>query len=70
MNGRLRACPGFGQIGFDSPDIEDVKTLNAAVEVTQTLIEKEPILSGHERSDGGLATTSLEMAFAGTCSST
>jgi hypothetical protein len=29
----------FGQIGFDSPDIEDFKTLNAAVEVTQTLIE-------------------------------
>jgi phosphoribosylformylglycinamidine synthase len=60
----------FCQIGFDSADIGDFNTLNAAVEVTQTLIESEPILSGHERFDGGLATTSLEMAFAGTCSST
>ena len=56
----------FGQIGPDSPDIEDFKLLNAAAEATQTLIERERILSGHGRSDGGLATALLEMAFAGT----
>jgi phosphoribosylformylglycinamidine synthase len=58
----------FGQIGSDSPDIEDFALLKAAIEVTQTLIETEKILSGHDRSDGGLATTLLEMAFAGNCS--
>jgi phosphoribosylformylglycinamidine synthase len=33
----------------------------------QQLVSEELILSGHDRSDGGLATTLLEMAFAGNC---
>ncbi len=33
----------------------------------QQLVSDELILSGHDRSDGGLATTLLEMAFAGNC---
>ncbi|MBM4137148.1 MAG: phosphoribosylformylglycinamidine synthase, partial [Nitrospira sp.] len=33
----------------------------------QDLIDKELILSGHDRSDGGLITTLLEMAFGGNC---
>ena len=56
----------YGEIGADSPDIEDSKRMNAAVEVTQMLIEREKILTGHGRSDGGLATTLLKVAFAGT----
>jgi phosphoribosylformylglycinamidine synthase len=33
----------------------------------QKMISKDLILSGHDRSDGGLITTLLEMAFAGNC---
>lgn len=33
-------------------------------EVTQSLIEKRLISAGHDISDGGIAVTLLEMAFA------
>jgi len=35
--------------------------------VTQDLIGEGKILAGHDRSDGGLVVTLLEMAFAGNC---
>ena len=34
-------------------------------EVTQSLIQEGRISAGHDVSDGGVATTLLEMAFAG-----
>lgn len=58
----------FGQVGNDSPDIEDFALLKKSIIVTQDLIEKGSILAGHDRSDGGLVVTLLEMAFAGNCS--
>jgi phosphoribosylformylglycinamidine synthase len=58
----------FGQIGDVSPDIEDFTVIKKAFETTQALIDERMILSGHDRSDGGLAVTVLEMAFAGNCS--
>ncbi len=58
----------YGQVGNESPDIEDFSILKKAFETTQTLIDQRTILSGHDRSDGGLAVTLLEMAFAGGCS--
>jgi phosphoribosylformylglycinamidine synthase len=57
----------YNQIGNESPDIEDFKTVKNAFLVTQELIDKRTILSGHDRSDGGLAVTLLEMAFSGNC---
>ncbi len=36
-------------------------------EVVQRLIGEEKLLAGHDRSDGGLIVTLLEMAFAGDC---
>jgi len=57
----------FGQIGDQSPDVEDPKRLKAAFLAIQRLIEKDLILSGHDISDGGIITTFLEMAFAGNC---
>ncbi len=57
----------YKQLGNESPDIEDFGILKKAFEVTQDLIDKRTILSGHDRSDGGLAVTLLEMAFAGNC---
>lgn len=58
----------YSQIGNESPDISNFSLLKKTMEVTQDLIDKRCILAGHDRSDGGLVTTLLEMAFAGNCS--
>lgn len=57
----------YGQIGNESPDVDDPKLLKRSFYVIQRLIEEDLILSGHDRSDGGLIVTLLEMAFAGNC---
>jgi phosphoribosylformylglycinamidine synthase len=57
----------YKQIGDESPDVDDLHLLKNTFNVIQSLIEKELILSGHDRSDGGLITTLLEMAFSGNC---
>jgi phosphoribosylformylglycinamidine synthase len=57
----------FGQLGDESPDLEDPAALKRAFAVVQELIADEVIAAGHDRSDGGLITTLLEMAFAGDC---
>src|SRR3990172_2945321 len=57
----------YGQIGNESPDIEDAELLKRAFVATQRLIEEDLILSGHDISDGGLIVTLLEMAFSGNC---
>lgn len=71
-NGKARlggssAAQVYNQLGNESPDIEDFTILKKAFETTQDLIDKRTILAGHDRSDGGLAVTLLEMAFAGNC---
>jgi phosphoribosylformylglycinamidine synthase len=58
----------YNQIGNDSPDVENMSILKQAMVVTQELIDSRTILAGHDRSDGGLVVTLLEMAFAGNCS--
>ena len=57
----------YGQIGHESPDIDDTALLKRVFEVTQRLIEEDLILSGHDISDGGLIVALLEMAFSGNC---
>jgi phosphoribosylformylglycinamidine synthase len=57
----------YNQLGNEPPDVEDPKSLRRAFNAVQELIAKDIILSGHDRSDGGLITTLLEMAFAGNC---
>ena len=57
----------YEQIGNESPDIEDANLLKDTFNTIQQLIAKESIASGHDRSDGGLITALLEMAFAGNC---
>ncbi len=57
----------FGQIGDKSPDLDDPQLLTRTFIAVQKLVEDELILAGHDRSDGGLATTLLEMASAGNC---
>ena len=55
----------FSQIGDESPDIEDPQLLKTAFNIVQELIEDRTITAGHDRSDGGLITTVLEMAISG-----
>jgi phosphoribosylformylglycinamidine synthase len=57
----------YNQVGNETPDVEDFATLKNAVIVTQELLADSKILAGHDRSDGGLIVTLLEMAFAGNC---
>ena len=57
----------YGQIGHESPDIDDAAMLKRAFEATQRLLEEDLILSGHDISDGGLIVALLEMAFSGNC---
>jgi phosphoribosylformylglycinamidine synthase len=57
----------FGQVGDRSPDLDDPKLLARTFRAVQKLADEGLILAGHDRSDGGLATTLLEMAFAGNC---
>ncbi len=57
----------FGQAGDVSPNLDDPAVLKRAFNVVQELISKGFILSGHDRSDGGLVVALLEMAFAGNC---
>jgi phosphoribosylformylglycinamidine synthase len=55
----------YGQVGSESPDLSDPALLKRAFETVQSLIADGWVTAGHDRSDGGLATTVLEMAFAG-----
>ena len=55
----------FGQIGDDCPDLEDTKFLAHVFSFTQQMLAEERIAAIHDRSDGGLIVTLLEMAFAG-----
>lgn len=57
----------FGQIGDDSPDVENTVLLVNAFKAVQKMIKENLILAGHDRSDGGLVTTLIEMAMAGNC---
>ncbi|MEJ2215654.1 MAG: phosphoribosylformylglycinamidine synthase [Gemmatimonadota bacterium] len=55
----------FEQLGNETPDLEDAGLLKRAFGVVQDLLDEGRITAGHDRSDGGLVTTLLEMAFAG-----
>jgi phosphoribosylformylglycinamidine synthase len=57
----------YGQIGDTAPDVEDPGLLKRAFNAVQSLIAQGTVTAGHDRSDGGLVTTLLEMAFAGDC---
>ncbi len=57
----------FGQVGNEVPDVGDPSLLARAFNAIQALLAKGLITAGHDRSDGGLITTLLEMAFAGNC---
>ncbi len=55
----------YGQVGNDCPDLDDAEDLKAFFSVIQGLNADGRLLAYHDRSDGGLIVTLLEMAFAG-----
>lgn len=55
----------IGQTDAGTPPEVDVANLKAAFSATQRLLAGGLLLAGHDRSDGGLLVTALEMAFAG-----
>jgi phosphoribosylformylglycinamidine synthase len=57
----------YGQLGNESPDVDDPEMLKHAFNAIQKLMSENLILAGHDISDGGIITTFLEMAFAGNC---
>ncbi|WP_040261954.1 phosphoribosylformylglycinamidine synthase [Pseudomonas massiliensis] len=56
-----------GQLGQVAPDVDDAEDLKAFFAVIQGLNADGHLLAYHDRSDGGLLVTALEMAFAGHC---
>ncbi|MCJ1364014.1 hypothetical protein MMC16_003123 [Acarospora aff. strigata] len=57
----------FGQIGDDAPDVRNVQLIKDFFDAIQQLQEAGIVLAYHDRSDGGLFTTLVEMMFAGRC---
>lgn len=57
----------YNQIGNTVPTVHDNKVLKGFLESILELHETDLVLSYHDRSDGGLLVTLLEMAFAARC---
>lgn len=57
----------YSQVGDACPDVEDASVLKAFLKALETLHKEQPdlVTAYHDRSDGGLIVTLLEMAFAG-----
>ncbi len=55
----------YGALGETPPDVDDPATLKGFFTAIQELSEAGLALAYHDRSDGGLVVTLLEMAFAG-----
>ncbi|MBN7796134.1 phosphoribosylformylglycinamidine synthase [Parahaliea mediterranea] len=57
----------YGQLGDTVPDLERAADLKALFQLVQEQLAERRLLAYHDRSDGGLLVTLLEMAFAGRC---
>ncbi len=57
----------YGKLGKQAPDVDDAEDLKAFFAVIQGLNADGHLLAYHDRSDGGLLTSVMEMAFAGHC---
>jgi phosphoribosylformylglycinamidine synthase len=57
----------YGEVGNIAPDVDHANQLKNFFNSIQQLNKAGKILAYHDRSDGGLFTTLLEMAFAGHC---
>ena len=71
-NGKARmGGSAFGQVynnmTGDAPDLDDTGRLKAFYNMIQQLVAEDKLLAYHDRSDGGLFATLVEMAFAARC---
>jgi phosphoribosylformylglycinamidine synthase len=57
----------YKQLGDQGPDLDSAETLKGFFNAIQQLNQDAKLLAYHDRSDGGLAATLCEMAFAGHC---
>ena len=57
----------YGQLGNEAPDLHSANDLQRFFDFIQAALEQKLLLAYHDRSDGGLLVTLLEMAFAGHC---
>ncbi len=57
----------YGQFGDEIPDLDSADELRGFFSAIQQLNREGLLLAYHDRSDGGLAATLCEMAFAGHC---
>ncbi|HEX5797842.1 MAG TPA: phosphoribosylformylglycinamidine synthase [Candidatus Saccharimonadales bacterium] len=57
----------YGTMGNSSPDMDDPELIKNFFASVQKLSQRNLISAYHDRSDGGLLTTLLEMAFSGRC---
>lgn len=57
----------FKQVGDECPDVRDIEIFRDFFDAVQQLQEAGIVLAYHDRSDGGLFTTLVEMMFAGRC---
>jgi len=55
----------FGQLGDDAPDLDAPERFKTFFAVIQQALRAGELLAYHDRSDGGLFVTLVEMAFAG-----
>jgi len=55
----------YEQLGDRAPDLDDPALLKGFFAAVRTLADAGALLAYHDRSDGGLLVTALEMAFAG-----
>src|SRR5207249_8056005 len=53
----------YSQLGDVPPDLDDAKCLHRFYDAIQQLVAEGRISAYHDRSDGGLVVTALEMAF-------
>jgi len=57
----------FSQVGNVAPDVHDVQILKDYYDAIEQLHDSGIVMAYHDRSDGGLFTTLVEMMFAGRC---
>lgn len=55
----------YKQLGTETPDVDSPEVLKGFFNAMQALVAEEKLVAYHDRSDGGLFTTLVEMAFAG-----
>ena len=57
----------YNQVGTQTPDVDDSSTLKNGFLAIQKSLSKGLLCAYHDRSDGGLITAAVEMAFASRC---